>query len=612
MQPNTLRKDFLKASLFAALSMFTVPLGTFLFTEHAQANRDRVYTASLEASMDEARLPVDQRQSQSAFLAANPPSTACGLDDPRFADYRAMVCAEYSELWQYHLVDQIAKASLIGGALVLLAIFGIGALAFFNRRAQYLSLVTGWTLLRITSALQVATQGAMLVWLSFWFTAFFFESYYLKLILIAAVIAGAAVLHAIVGIFKRAPPAAPISGRFVTEEEAPQLWAHLRRCAEHLKTAPPQHLVAGIDANFFVTESPLTVGDRPSRGRLLYVSLPLLRVLDRAEADAVLVHELAHFRGGDTASSARLGPKLVEFDHYCALMVRGGATIVVYHVMYLYRLMFELALRRDSREREFRADRVASQVISARAIAQSLVKVAAYSTYRAQIERQLFEQDSRHDGAIGIAGRVAAGLAPYASSSQFVDSMKTANVPHPFDSHPPLVDRMRNVGHVITEQEFGPIVTSVPVEGWISDIQVAAAIEAELWAEYERMFAAAHENSLAYRFLPATDEERAVVLRYFPDTSFALDRGERFAIGYAGVHLPGSDELVSWDDVADLQYEDGMGADVLSVRFSKHSERSPKLQKVKLRGISKRRQEFKETLGRYWHRHRTMRQSIPR
>src|SRR6185295_11200706 len=135
----------------------------------------------------------------------------------------------------------------------------------------------------------------------------------------------------------------------VAEADAPALWAHLRRCAAHLNTAPPDNVVAGIDVNFFVTEAPLKVRERTVTGRSLYVSLPLLRLLDRPEADAVLVHELAHLRGGDTASSARLGPKLVDFDHYCGLMLQGGATIVVFHVMHLYRLIFELALRRDSR-----------------------------------------------------------------------------------------------------------------------------------------------------------------------------------------------------------------------------------------------------------------------
>lgn len=612
MQPNTLKKDASKALLFAALSLFAVPVVTFLFTEHAQVDRNAAYTALLVENVErDPGLSPDRKQEYRDFFAANPPASVCGDDSARLAEYRAIVCQRYSELWQYYVADQVAKWSLIGGAFVLLAIFGIGALAFLDRKAQYLSFVVGWNLLRVTSALQVVTQGALLVWLSFWVTAFFFDKYFVKLILIAGILAGLAVLHAIVGIFKRPPPAEPLAGKLVAEPDAPELWAHLRRCAGHLSTAPPDHVVAGIDANFFVTEAPLKVGEQTLAGRSLYVSLPLLRVLDRAEADAVLIHELAHLRGGDTASSAKLGPKLADFDHYCMLMLHGGATIIVFQVMYLYRLIFELALRRDSRQREFLADRIASKVISPRAITQSLIKIAAYSNYRSEVEQQLFGQDSRHDGSLGIAGRVAAGLAPYATSSHFVESMKTANVPHPFDSHPPLVERMRNVGHEVTEADYGSIVTAAPENGWVNDIRTAEAIETELWNVYEKMFADAHETSLAYRYLPANEAERALVLRHFPDVAFDLRRKERMEISYAGLRLPGSDDLLHWDDVVDIGYENGMGADVLTIRLTEKGLLGAKSKKAKLRGISKRREEFKETLGRYWHRHRTMRESIP-
>lgn len=611
MQAHSLRKDALKALLFAALSLFVVPLVTFGFTEHAQASRDLEYTSALQRSVErETGMSAEEKQVALQFIAANAPSSSCDNESPEAAEYRDTVCERYSELWQYHLADKVAMWSLIGGVVTLLAIFGIGALAFVNREAQYLSFIAGWNLLRVTSALQIVTQGALLVWLSFWLTAFFFEMYIVKLILLVAVLAGLAVIHAIVGIFKRPPPNAPLAGTLVTETDAPQLWAHLRRCASHLNTTPPNNLVAGIDVNFFVTEAPLAVQDRTLTGRSLYVSLPLLRILDRSEADAVLIHELAHFRGGDTASSAKLGPRLVDFDHYCMLMLHGGATIVVFYVMNLYRLIFELALQRDSRQREFLADRVAAKVISARAIVQSLIKISAYSNYRSQVEQQLFEQDSRHDSALGIAGRVAAGLAPYATSSHFVDSMKTANVPHPFDSHPPMLERMRNVGHEVTELEYGPIVTSVPESGWVADISTAEAIETQLWGAYERQFSEAHETSLAYRYVPSNDAERAIVLRYFPNVTFELRKDERVEISYEGLRLPETLELLSWDDVTNFQYEDGMGADVLTITLTEKGMLGAKTKKVKLRGISKQREAFKETLGRYWHRHKTMRQSI--
>ncbi len=59
-------------------------------------------------------------------------------------------------------------------------------------------------------------------------------------------------------------------------------------------------------------------------------------------------------------------------------MMRAGVlTLPVYCLMCLYRVIFEFALKRESREREFLADRIAAKVVSPPAIVQSLIKIAA-------------------------------------------------------------------------------------------------------------------------------------------------------------------------------------------------------------------------------------------
>jgi Zn-dependent protease with chaperone function len=480
-------------------------------------------------------------------------------------------------------------------------------LAFLSRRAQYLSFVTGWRLLTLVGAAETIVQGALVVWLSFWLTAFFLHLYAIKLIAIAGIGAALAVFYAVVHIFKRPVMSGEVEGELVDEAAAPALWARVRQLARRMKTEPPQHLIAGIDTNFFVTESPLSVGGKALKGRSLFVSLPLLRVLSRDEADAVLGHELAHFRGGDTASSAALGPKLVAYDHYCAMMHAGRVTLPVFYMLRMYRVIFEIALKRDSREREFKADRVAAKLVSPQGIVNSLIKVAAYARYRAQVEQELFEREQRHGGALGISAQVAAGLAPFARSPHFMDAMESAAVPHPFDSHPPMAERMANVGHIVDPDDYPAVVTRPTVDSWANDMPTAEAIEQRLWRVYEGHFAAVHEQSLAYRYLPETDEERAIVLKYFPPVAFALKGGERIEISYEGLQAPGTDGLLSWDDVTNLEYEDGIGGDVLKVVHPEKGLLGAKSTKIKLPGISKQRDVFKGELGRYWHRHRVMR-----
>ncbi len=84
----------------------------------------------------------------------------------------------------------------------------------------------------------------------------------------------------------------------------------LRELAARLDTPAPQHLLVGLCDGFYVTANRVCL--QPSgehlEGRSLYLSLPLLGLLDRAEQDAVIAHELAHFAGRDAHYSLRFLP----------------------------------------------------------------------------------------------------------------------------------------------------------------------------------------------------------------------------------------------------------------------------------------------------------------
>ena len=382
----------------------------------------------------------------------------------------------------------------------------------------------------------------------------------------------------------------------------------IRQLAGRVKTAPPDQIVAGIDTNFFVTEAPIEVGGRTLNGRTLFVSIPLLRVLDQSEADAVLAHELAHLGGGDTRSSAALGPKLRQFDQYTWKMRSGGLTIVAHYLLRLYRMIFEFALARDSREREYKADRVSASLTAPSAIVQSLIKISAYASYRNDVEAKLFAQNRQHDGALGIASFVADGLPPYASSEAFIETMKTADVPHPYDSHPPLLERMRNVDHHVPESVYGTIVATAPEATWADEIETAPAIEQRLWSEYEQRFVQNHDLALAYRYEPATEEERVVVLRHFPPVEFALKNGERIVVDYTGLH-PTADggSTIAWDEVKGLTYKDGSFGDTLIVTHHDKGMLGARTTKVKVAGLGKQKDNFRGAVGHYWQRHQIMR-----
>ena len=606
---RTIHADLFRVFLLTLVSLFAIPAATLVFTEYVLRTEDADFLQAIEKRIaSDTRLSAEDKAQTTAFYRSHPLSKACEATAEEDREFHDKVCRPNSMYWHFHWADRAALWTLALGAALLAAALVLSALAFANRGLRYASFVAGWRLMTVSSAVEVVLQSAMLVWLSFWLTAYFWQSYYVKLIAIAGIAAAAAVFYAIYTLFKKLPSDNEIEGEVVTEADAPRLWERIRQLATRVKTAPPDQIVAGIDTNFFVTEAPCQVGGNLLNGRTLFVSIPLLRVLDQSEADAVLAHELAHLGGGDTRSSAALGPKLQQFDQYTWKMRGGGLTIVAHYLLRLYRMIFAFALARDSREREYKADRVSAGLTAPGAIVQSLIKISAYASYRNDVERKLFEQNRQHDGALGIAGFVAAGLPPYANSEAFIETMKTADVPHPYDTHPPLLERMRNVNHHVPESAYGAIVATAPAASWADDIETAAAIEHRLWSDYEQRFVQNHELSLAYRYEPATDEERAVVLRHFPPVAFALKNDESVEVSYAGLHQSvDGGSTIGWDEVKDLTYQDNTFGDILVVTHHDKGMLGARTTKVKVGGIGKQKENFKAVVGRYWQRHQIMR-----
>lgn len=599
-----LKKGYAKVFLWVLVTLFLIPAITLVFAEYGTRQLDQEYS---QIFIDDARSQSQDVNKLTEFLQQNPPSSVCGAVPDDLRDYQNAVCAEKSELWQFWMMDKVAFWTLAGGVVILLMIVLFTMLAFKNRQGQLQSLKLARPFLMLTSALEVLVQGGMLVWLSFWGTAFFTQTYYPKLVMAMGLLVLAAMFYMIKGIFKKLPPEDDVEGEVVTRDAAPALWSRIDALASRVGTAPPDHIIAGIDTNFYVTEAPLSVNQQLLKGRKLYVSIPLLRQLTTSQADGVMVHELTHLHEGDTASGALLGPKLYRFDQYIHLMRKDISTVMVYYPLCLYRMLFELAWQRNSREREFVADRNAATLITPEAIVESLIKISAYASYRSEVEQTLFDNKTLHENELGISKAIAQGLPQHVSSPDFIGMMRQSNVPHPFDSHPPLADRMHNVGYTVDETGYAAIAAELPAESWVDLMPVAAEIEQQLWQKYERDFSSAHEESLAWRYQPEGEEETALVLKYFPPVSWTLKDGSAIELTYLGIIKPQTAELLPWDNIKNINVIKRFTKEVLYLQHVQPNAQGKKRSEIPLPGLNKDIERFKYTLGYYWQRHQTVR-----
>ncbi|MHA7628939.1 M48 family metallopeptidase [Corallococcus sp. M7] len=542
---------FVRSLVLPALLLFPLPLFGLWFAGHASDSFDAQVLEVIEKQIGrDTTLSDADRQEALAFYREVPASAACQSEGEELASYRNGLgegCSDVKQFGWAYLVSWALLALGLGSAVVALL---CGLAAFISRPFQYGSFVVGWHVLRITSALQVVGQGVLVVWLSYWVTALWANRYYPKLIGIMGLLAAGAIFLVVVAIFSRPPMNFDVEAEEVPEARAPELWACVRRLCERLQTQPPDHILAGIDTNFFVTENDVRVDGKVLSGRTLFVSLSLLRLLERSEAEAVLAHEMGHLLGGDTGHGKRLSPMLSHFGHYLETLYEGGITRPIFYFMAAYRALFELSLGRSRRASELAADRLAAGVTSGQDIARSLVKVGAYSSFRDRVEAKLFAQDQQHQ-TVAISQRVAHGFSEYAQSEAVHDDLQGAVTPHPFDSHPPLGARMENVGVHLKPADMAQVLLEPVQSSWAEAFVDAEAIEARLWGVYEARFSQAHDFALACRYEPSTDEERQHVEKFFPALVFeGKEAGYEVQMDYAQVRCSEWEQPIEFERIA--------------------------------------------------------------
>lgn len=229
----------------------------------------------------------------------------CGLDAAQSHQEVRKACAEFAPIRLFRTAS--IYAGLFGLAIPVL--FWLGSLVAGNSRSRvaivFPALVRASVVLL---SLMVLAQGAILT-----YAAYLGESYLVgrvHIFLIAAIGIGA-VLGAI-GLISASTSLGQrlqtqVIGRRLRQQDAPKLYAFVRSLAEKLRARPPEHIILGLDPNFFVTSADVSLigGGETLRGESLFVSAPLSRLLSQQEFAAVIGHELGHFRGGDTEYSMK-------------------------------------------------------------------------------------------------------------------------------------------------------------------------------------------------------------------------------------------------------------------------------------------------------------------
>ncbi|HEX8587756.1 M48 family metallopeptidase [Pseudomonas sp.] len=254
------------------------------------------------------------------------------------------------------------------------------------------------------------------------------------------------------------PTPMDVMGEAVTAEQAPALWAYVENLATKLGALPPDHIVLGMAAGFYVTSSDITLapGNASLTGRTLHVPLVYLGVLDEAETTAVIGHELGHFAGADTEFSLRFVP---IYDGIERSLVVIGQTLVdsewlqraTLHPAFMlgvwFMESFDHAVMHWSRVRELEADAAGAQVAGNLAAASALVRISAIDPLlQERLDAHIKQAAHPVPGHLPVADLPSTVLHEIAALPLTLPEEEMATqLPHPSDTHPSNGERVASL-----------------------------------------------------------------------------------------------------------------------------------------------------------------------
>jgi Zn-dependent protease with chaperone function len=282
-----------------------------------------------------------------------------------------------------------------------------------------------------------------------------------------------------------------VIGTTLNPTSHPVIFSFVQDIAKKLGASPPDNIVVGFEPNFYVTSAGVSVigDDKMLTGETLFLSLPLTRIFTQEEIKAVIGHELGHFRGQDTYYSRKFSPVYVGLTHAVSAMateesenISSGIAKIPALVLLSYMLdVFHRNISTIGREREFDADKAATEVAAPTALATSLLKISLYAHAWDNLQKKTISRLEQ--------GKITRNISQLFSSTVKYDINKESQldvlsniaqetISHPTDSHPLTANRMQQLG--VQMESIDNSLLSFPTESSINLIEDHIALEEKL------------------------------------------------------------------------------------------------------------------------------------
>ncbi|MFF1569012.1 M48 family metallopeptidase [Streptomyces sp. NPDC058293] len=316
-------------------------------------------------------------------------------------------------------------------------------MSFRLRAVRAFTLLVGFHLMGVALLSAIAVIDWLLMTRLFTARAAWFEG----MVLTVSVLLAVAILRGLFA-FLQAGRLGPVPhGVEVTPQDQPELWGQIQAAAEVAGQRPPNELYLVAEVNAGVAEQSRLLGLLPGRRRML-LGLPLLDGLTVPQLRAVLAHEFGHYGNRDTRLGAVTMRGREALLHTVEVFQKGSTPL--HHTigaLYVgYARMFLRTSQSMARHQELAADQMAARHAGRDATTAALralpVLAAAHTHYL-----ETYPAMGRSLGALPPEGEVHGGFrrllaARTGQGLALLSSGQRPPRPHPYDSHPPIAERI--------------------------------------------------------------------------------------------------------------------------------------------------------------------------
>ena len=260
----------------------------------------------------------------------------------------------------------------------------------------------------------------------------------------------------------------PIVGVSLNKKDHSKIFSVVSDLSKKINAKMPKNIVLGLSTDFFAISKDLKVfngiNQTTLKNETLYISIPYLRILTIKELEGIIGHELGHFEGDDTIYAMKFAPIFRRLNqHFLELDEEfedqkkelKSDPILIKLAIYPFIFLFNEFSRKEeriSKEQELKADKFGADASeSSDVFITALSKLYIYDLVWEDTKNK-FKEIVREKIKNKIKNlslefvRTARLLLEKDKLKVYLKNLQFYEQLHPSDTHPPLEDRMKNLG----------------------------------------------------------------------------------------------------------------------------------------------------------------------